>query len=72
MATEETTVRVTTAIHRCHNRLKMKRRAQSIIEYTIIIAAVAAAFMAMRVYLQRSVQSSLTSMDDYLTPKPLE
>lgn len=50
----------------------MKRRAQSIIEYTVIIAAVAAAFMAMRVYLQRAVQSSLTPMDDYLTPKALE
>ena len=49
----------------------MRSRAQSIIEYTVVIAAVAAAFIAMRTYLQRSVQSSLTTMDDYTTPRAL-
>lgn len=47
----------------------MKTKAQSIIEYAIIIAAVGAALMVMQVYLRRAVQSSLKPLDDQLSPK---
>lgn len=47
----------------------MKTKAQSIIEYAIIIAVVAAAFVAMQTYLQRSVQSALRPLDEQLSPR---
>ena len=64
-------VMTVTICHLQYNEQKMKRRAQSIIEYTVIIAAVVAAFMAMRAYLQRSVESSLSTLPDYITPREL-
>jgi len=40
------------------------RKAQSIIEYALLIALVAAAFMAMHTYVTRSVQSRLKQVED--------
>lgn len=48
---------------------EMKTKAQNIIEYSIIIAVATAAFLAMRVYLQRAVQTSLKPLDEQLSPK---
>ncbi len=48
----------------------MKIKAQNIIEYTIIIAVVGAAFLAMRVYLMRAVQSGLRPLDAQVSPVP--
>lgn len=40
------------------------KRAQSTIEYAILILVVAAAIMAMRVYVQRAVQANLKVIED--------
>lgn len=37
----------------------MRKKAQSIIEYAILVTVVAAAFMAMHMYLQRATQARL-------------
>ena len=37
----------------------MKKKAQSIVEYAVLISIVAAAFMAMHIYLQRATQARL-------------
>ena len=42
----------------------MKRRAQSSLEYAVLIAAVAAAFIAMRTYVQRGVQANLKLIEN--------
>jgi hypothetical protein len=48
----------------------MKTKAQSIIEYSIIIAMVTSAFLVMQVYLHRAVQSGLKPLDEQLSPRP--
>ena len=40
------------------------KRGQSILEYTVIIAVIAAALMAMSVYVQRSVNANLKIIED--------
>ena len=40
-----------------------KRRAQSIIEYAILLTVVSAAFIAMYTYLQRNVQARLKQVE---------
>jgi len=45
-----------------------KKLAQSILEYTIIIAVAAAALMAMQVYVQRSLQAQLKVIDKQAAP----
>jgi hypothetical protein len=40
------------------------KRAQSILEYAVIISVVVAALMAMNVYVQRSVQSNLKTIEN--------
>ncbi|MFC1675086.1 hypothetical protein ACFL1K_04305 [Candidatus Omnitrophota bacterium] len=40
------------------------RRAQSTLEYTLIIAVVAAAIMTMTVYVQRSINANLKTIED--------
>lgn len=42
----------------------MRRKAQSIIEYALLIAIVAAAFMMMGVYMQRSVQANFNLVEE--------
>ena len=44
----------------------MKRKAQSVIEYALLIAIVAAAFMAMNVYMQRAVQANFNVVEDQI------
>ena len=46
------------------------KKAQSIIDYAILIAVVAAAFMAMHLYLQRSVQSHFKQIEDQINAEP--
>ena len=42
------------------------KRAQAILEYALLIAVVAAAFIAMRVYVQRSVQANLKMIEEQI------
>ncbi len=44
----------------------MKRQGQSTLEYALIIAVVAAALVAMSVYMQRSVQANLKIVEDQI------
>jgi len=44
--------------------LKMNKKAQTIIEYALLIAIVAAAFMAMQAYMQRSVYANFKLIED--------
>ena len=50
----------------------MKIRAQSMIEYSVLIAAIAAAFIAMHQYIYRSMNARLKQVQDevYQTPGP--
>lgn len=45
---------------------KRKKRAQSTLEYAMIIAIVATALMAMSIYVQRSVQANLKTVEDQI------
>jgi Flp pilus assembly pilin Flp len=45
-------------------------RGQSILEYSILVAMVAAAFVAMSMYVQRATQGRVTQIDEAITPKP--
>jgi len=42
----------------------MRNKAQSTIEYALLIAIVAAAFLAMNVYMQRSVQANFNVIEE--------
>lgn len=48
------------------------KKAQSMIEYTVLIAAIAAAFIAMHQYIYRGVNARLKQVQDqvYQTPEP--
>ncbi len=48
------------------------RKAQSMIEYTVLIAAIAAAFIAMHQYIYRGVNARLKQVQDqvYQSPEP--
>ncbi|MFA5144925.1 MAG: hypothetical protein WC723_02850 [Candidatus Omnitrophota bacterium] len=46
------------------------KKAQSILEYAMIISVVVAALMAMNIYVQRSVQSNLKTIEDRVNAKP--
>jgi hypothetical protein len=45
-----------------------KRRAQSVLEYTLLIITVAAAFIAMNVYVRRAVNAKLHNMELEINP----
>ena len=48
----------------------MNREAQSVIEYALLIAIVAAAFMAMNMYMQRAVQANFNVIEEQInTPQ---
>lgn len=49
---------------------KINKRAQSTLEYAIIIAVVAAAFVAMHAYVQRAVQANLKHLEIQLNEEP--
>jgi len=44
----------------------MSNKAQSTIEYALLIAIVAAAFLAMNMYMQRSVQANFNVIEDQI------
>ena len=44
----------------------MKKKAQSTLEYAVLVAAVAAAFIAMRTYVQRGVQANLKLIENQI------
>lgn len=46
------------------------KKAQSTIEYAILVAIVAAAFLAMRVYVQRAVQANLKMIELQINASP--
>ncbi len=47
----------------------MKNRAQSILEYVIIISVVAAAVVAMQIYFKRAVNARLEELKQEYVPK---
>lgn len=47
-------------------KLNRNRLAQSMVEYALLIAVVAAALMAMRFYLQRAAQANINIIDGHL------
>ncbi|MFH1655888.1 MAG: hypothetical protein ABH954_04700 [Candidatus Omnitrophota bacterium] len=46
------------------------KKAQSMLEYTLLIAVVAAAFVAMRMYVQRAVQANFKVIEDRINEEP--
>jgi Flp pilus assembly pilin Flp len=42
------------------------KKGQSVIEYAVLILIVAAAVMAMRLYVQRSVQANFKMIEDHI------
>lgn len=44
----------------------MRKKAQSTIEYALLIAIVAAAFLAMNVYMQRAVQANFNVIEEQI------
>ncbi len=43
-----------------------KKKAQATLEYAVMVAVVAAAFIAMHTYVQRAVQANLKSLQNQL------
>jgi Flp pilus assembly pilin Flp len=48
--------------------LRLSRRAQSIIEYVVVLGLVASALIAMQVYVKRGVQAKVKDMTDTMLP----
>jgi hypothetical protein len=48
----------------------MKNKAQSLIEYSVLLAVVIAAFLAMRVYVERAAQANLKLMEEKANAQP--
>lgn len=46
------------------------RKAQSTIEYALLVAVVAAAFVAMSLYAQRAVQANFKLVEDQVNAEP--
>lgn len=46
------------------------RKAQSTLEYAVLVAVVALAFVAMRVYVQRSVQAQFKVIENQINAEP--
>ncbi len=46
------------------------KRGQSTIEYALLIAIVAAAFIAMHLYVQRAVQANFRLVEDQINAEP--
>ncbi|MGD0336995.1 MAG: hypothetical protein ABSB18_07885 [Candidatus Omnitrophota bacterium] len=46
-------------------------KAQSILEYAMIVAVVAAALAAMSTYIQRSIQANLKNLEDQVNQKQI-
>lgn len=50
--------------------IKKRKKAQSTIEYALLISIVAAAFLAMNVYMQRSVQANFKLVEEQVNVGP--
>lgn len=50
--------------------VKNRKKAQSTIEYALLIAIVAAAFIAMQVYMQRAVQANFKLVEEQVNAGP--
>lgn len=48
--------------------MKMNKRAQNLVEYTLLIMAVAAAFLAMNLYMRRAVNAKLRNIELEMNP----
>lgn len=48
----------------------MKEKAQSILEYALLVTVVAAAFVAMHLYMQRSVQANFKMVEEQINVSP--
>lgn len=48
----------------------MRNKAQSIIEYAVLVTVIAAAFMAMQVYVRRAVQANLKMIEKQINAEP--
>jgi Flp pilus assembly pilin Flp len=46
------------------------KKAQSVLEYALIISVIVAALMAMNVYVQRAVQSNLKMIEERVNAEP--
>lgn len=46
------------------------KKGQSILEYTLIVAVVVVALVAMSTYVQRSVQSNLKTIEEQINAQP--
>ena len=46
------------------------KKGQSTIEYALLIAIVAAAFLAMHIYMQRAVQANFKLVEDQINVEP--
>ena len=46
------------------------KKAQSVLEYAMVISVVVAALMAMNVYVQRSVQANLKMLEERVNAEP--
>lgn len=50
--------------------MKLTQKAQTSVEYAILIAIVAAACVAMTTYVQRAVRSNLKSIEEQINVEP--
>lgn len=50
--------------------MNIKRRGQSVIEYSVIVGVVAAAFIAMSQYVNRSIQARLKQVQEEVFDSP--
>ena len=63
--------------HRNHklnhrNQFTKKRRAQSILEYSILIAVVTAALISMSLYVKRAIQANLKTIENQINAEVSE
>lgn len=52
------------------NRRRAFKSGQSVLEYTLIVAAVVAALLAMNVYVQRSIMANLKTIEHQMNNQP--
>ena len=50
--------------------IRKNKFAQSVLEYALLIAVVAAAFVEMKVYVQRAVQANFKIIEDRINEEP--
>jgi len=50
----------------------IKRKVQSILEYSMLIAVVAAAFTAMTIYAKRAVQANLNTIEEQVNAEEVK